>query len=114
MEQESRIGIVKRPQKGLLAGLWEFPALDGYKTLPWIKEWLAAKGAGEIKVSRLRGGKHIFSHVEWHMRGFRLEGVRSECELIPNLMWVEKEELKNRYALPVAFHTFLHQISFGD
>lgn len=113
LEQEGRIGIVKRPEKGLLAGLWEFPAFDGYKTLPWIKEWLAAKGAGETKVSRMQGGKHIFSHVEWHMRGYRIEGIRGECELIPNLVWVEKEELKNRYALPIAFHTFLQQILSG-
>ncbi len=107
LEQEGRIGIVRRPEKGLLAGLWEFPALEGYKTLPWIKEWLAAKGAGEAKVSRLQGGKHIFSHVEWHMRGFRIEGIKSGCEPVPDLVWVEKEELENRYALPVAFHAFL-------
>ena len=107
LEQEGRIGIVRRPEKGLLAGLWEFPALEGYKTLPSIKEWLAAKGAGEAKVSRLQGGKHIFSHVEWHMRGFRIEGIKSGCEPVPDLVWVEKEELENRYALPVAFHAFL-------
>lgn len=113
LERAGRIGIVKRPEKGLLAGLWEFPGFDGHKTLPWIKEWLTEQGAGETKVSRLRDGKHIFSHVEWHMRGYRIEGIRGECERIPNLVWVEKEELKNRYALPVAFHTFLHQILSG-
>ncbi len=41
------------------------------------------------------------------MRGFRIEGIKSGCEPVPDLVWVEKEELENRYALPVAFHAFL-------
>ena len=54
-----------------------------------------------------KSNKDMVSHVEWHMRGFRIEGIKSGCEPVPDLVWVEKEELENRYALPVAFHAFL-------
>lgn len=110
LEQGNKVGIVRRPEKGLLAGLWEFPGVDGHKTMSQMESWLKEQGAGEAKISRLRGGKHIFSHVEWHMRGYRIEGVKKEWKQIPELIWVEKEELQNRYALPVAYHIFLRQI----
>ena len=67
--------VQQRPQKGLLAGLWQ-PVL-------WEGEALAA---GEV-LARLRAmgldtgcaapdalpaAKHIFSHIEWHMSGILL------------------------------------------
>ena len=110
LEWEGKIGIAKRPEKGLLAGLWEFPGLDGHKTMSQLKEWLQKQGVAEAKISRLQGGKHIFSHVEWHMRGYRVELTQKPQALVSELMWVEKSELQNQYAIPVAFHIFLHQI----
>ena len=49
-------------------------------------------------------GKHIFSHVEWHMEGVRISlktPIQSE-----NYVWVLKKELENTYALPSAFEIF--------
>ena len=44
--------------------------------------------------------KHIFSHVEWHMIGYR---VTLSGAIPPSYITVEKEELKSGYALPNAF-----------
>lgn len=110
LEWKGRLGIKKRPENGLLAGLWEFPAMDGFQTISQLQKYLQEQGVTEAKVKRLQGGKHIFSHVEWHMRGYRIELTQEPQDFVSELVWLEKEQLKNEYAIPVAFHKFLHQI----
>ncbi len=105
-EKEGKIGIRKRPGNGLLAGLWEFPSLDGHISQKKLKELFPS---GQI--SSMKSGKHIFSHVEWNMKGYRIlveETWQSEME--NDILWVEKQELYDIYSIPVAFHVFLHQI----
>lgn len=118
LEHDGKIGITKRPEKGLLAGLWEFPGVEGHLTLSGMRDWLNERGAGGADISRIQDGKHIFSHVEWHMRGYRIELADAPTEMAPvpaedmlsELVWVEKEELQGKYAIPVALHGFLRQI----
>ena len=82
-----KYAIEKRPAKGLLSGLWQFPL------------GAAPPGGALIETQRAR---HVFTHVEWEMTG-RL--VRLEEE-IPPYVWVTAEELKEKYALPSAFKPF--------
>lgn len=110
LEKEDKIGIVKRPEHGLLGGLWEFPGMEGHKTLTELRVWLEKQGITGCEVKRLKGGKHVFSHVEWHMRGYQLKLNEKQQDIVPELEWVNKTELEKRYAIPVAFHIFLHQI----
>lgn len=109
--QGDRIGIRQRPAKGLLAGMWEFPSLEGHKTRDQILKWLRQQNVEGVAFRTLQGGKHIFSHVEWHMEGYEVflpeDGAQ---DLVSGLVWCDKEELENQYAIPVAFHIFLHQI----
>ena len=44
--------------------------------------------------------KHVFSHVEWHMKGYR---IRMGKELPKAYIAAKKEELKTIYPLPNAF-----------
>ena len=85
-----RYALEKRPAKGLLAGLWQFPFFEG--TPPELGEVIAEKRA-----------KHIFTHVEWRMTG-RL--IRTESELDP-YTWVTARELREKYAVPSAFRAFM-------
>lgn len=109
--QGDRIGIRRRPPKGLLAGMWEFPALEGYRNRIEMVEWLKQRNLGDVALKQMQGGKHVFSHVEWHMEGYEVllpeEGAQ---DIVSGLVWCKKEELENQYAIPVAFHIFLHQI----
>ena len=52
----------KRPQTGLLAGMWELPNEEGHLSEEAVKRLFPAAG-----IKRLPDGKHIFSHVEWRM-----------------------------------------------
>lgn len=111
-EQNGQIAIGRRPDTGLLAGLWEFPSLEGYLTLPQVKGLMEEKGTVVEEAERLRNGRHIFSHVEWHMRGYQIH-VRTQKlpqDVLPDPVWAAKEDLKDIYAIPVAFHSFLHQL----
>ena len=82
----------RRPEKGLLAGLWEFPNVTVgkkpgacYGTQKQVTETLTEtlkelplgeKGAVPKKGKK---AKHIFSHVEWHMEGIVIE-TKKEAE----------------------------------
>ena len=109
--QGDRIGIVRRPNQGLLAGMWEFPSKEGYLTMQQVKEYLSETVSCEVTVKRLKSGKHIFSHVEWHMRGYEIilpEGKPQD--VVHGLLFCDLSEVRGKYPIPVAFHIFLHQI----
>ena len=60
--------LLKRPDKGLLAGLYELPNESGTLSAAEAMEWLSARNlhlSGELSVYT---AKHVFTHVEWRMR----------------------------------------------
>ena len=54
-------GIAKRENKGLLAGLYEFPSIAGHFNKKELEEKLAEDGIIVKKMQSLGAGKHIFS-----------------------------------------------------
>ena len=58
---------------------------------------------GEIK--RIPDGKHIFSHVEWHMRCYEVlleEEIRKE-QIEIETGFFTKQEIEEKISLPSAF-----------
>ena len=98
-----KTALEKRPDKGLLAGLYGFPVLDGWLEKADVRAFLASYGAGRVPIEEAGGAVHIFTHVEWHMKAFRAE---TEMPL-PDFVYAGAEELKTRYALPSAFKYFV-------
>lgn len=111
----------RRPKKGLLAGLWEYPnCLISAENLP--EEFLSGASKRIIK-REMKKAKHIFSHVEWHMDGYFIEAEplnqREEEQIIQEMMrltetesnredWVfaNQEERTQEYPIPAAFEKF--------
>lgn len=109
--QGSQVGICKRSDRGLLAGLWEFPWVEGNFTKKILEEYLQEQDVSYGNIQKLQPVKHIFSHVEWHMNGYRVEMKPDQAgKLTQDIVWVSKEELANDLALPVAFQGFWKQI----
>jgi A/G-specific adenine glycosylase len=65
-----RVAIRKRPQMGLLAGLYELPNCEGYPDYDGIVAYVKSMGFLPLRIQPLADAKHIFSHVEWHMKGY--------------------------------------------
>ena len=100
-----KYAIEKREDKGLLAGLWQFPnapdKLDTQAVLKKVEEFGLKPKEILLQVER----KHIFTHIEWHMRGCYVE-VQS-CE--GRFDWLAESEIRSQAALPTAFRLFLPQ-----
>lgn len=122
--------IQKRNEKGLLAGLWQLPSLEGKMTVLQVEEYINQMMHGQesklyIKIEPLNDGKHIFSHIEWHMKGYRIKlipkgdefslmhikdiinksMVTTNMQENNQMKWIHAKELVE-YALPSAFDTY--------
>jgi len=90
---EGRVALRRRPKKGLLAGLWEYP-----------NDLLGAVCPVEGEARFAATAKHIFTHMEWHMTGYEVEA--GSGELPEGWIWADKKALRGEYAIPSAFQGF--------
>lgn len=89
------VAIRQRPKKGLLAGLWEYPnELDTQPDLNTLQPHWQKAGTG----------KHIFTHIEWHMSAFWADTISPD--LPSGWVWADLETLAHSYAIPNAFQDF--------
>lgn len=112
---DDRTALHKRPDKGLLAGLYEFPSLEGYKTPEEVVEWLTAKGLRILRILPLRESVHIFTHIEWHMKGYmvRVDELFPKQEILAEEDWIfaQKEETEEKYPIPSAFAAYTEYVN---
>lgn len=103
---KDRYALSRRDKKGLLAGLWEFPNIQGALDEQEACETARALGAAPISVTGIGDALHIFTHIEWHMTGYLIE-----CEGLPDtLAHATPDEIRKEYAIPKAFRAYLEQI----
>lgn len=100
--------IKKRPESGLLAGLYELPGIDGHLKEEEVIQYWKKKFPCKISVHSLPDGKHIFSHIEWHMKAYEviLETKQEDMSVREgeeSWIFASKRDLKTVYALPSAF-----------
>lgn len=107
-EKDGKYGIAKRENKGLLAGLYEFPSLAGHLTKKKLEEELKAQGVKVEKIQSFGEAKHIFSHIEWHMKGYLIS--LAETSNKKELTFVTLDELEDTYSLPTAFRAFREKL----
>ncbi len=62
----------KRPPKGLLAGLYEFPHLEGHVSRKEALETVESYGFTPLRIQALPPSKHLFSHIEWQLEGYEI------------------------------------------
>ncbi len=132
--------IAKRPDKGLLAGLYEFPNLTGHLSENEVRQWVKDMGFRPKKITRLSDAKHIFSHVEWRMRGYEVNadmpesyeertdelnvydlmlqesvnypgsGRKNGRSRKPVVFFAAPEEISEKYAVPSAFEAYTNTL----
>ncbi len=97
-----RYALCRRPEKGLLAGLWQFPDVPGKLELPDALAALEKLGIRPRQVLRQVEKTHIFTHIQWDMRGICLE----VAEPSGNYTWLTAAEIDKTVALPTAYRQF--------
>lgn len=107
---QGKYALQKRPDKGLLAGLWEFPNLEGKYTKSQLSAWLKEQGMEPLEVTAGEKAVHIFSHIEWQMSSFHIRLARPA----PEYTWADRKELEEIYSLPSAYNAFLGPILRGE
>ncbi|MBQ3226401.1 MAG: A/G-specific adenine glycosylase [Clostridia bacterium] len=106
IEKDGRAALRKREEKGLLAGMWEFPNCVGALDEKQAKEKLASWGiSGEM--SKLESAVHIFTHREWHMSAYF---VHAQGTKDAPFVWADEKELKEQLTVPAAFSAFVRQL----
>jgi len=99
---DGKYALEKRPNKGLLAGLWQFPNISGKFSMEDAIPKLESMGLTVRELSRQVSRKHIFTHIIWNMTGIYLE----VAEPAGNFQWFTAEEITRQAALPTAFRLF--------
>ena len=99
--------VQQRPQKGLLAGLWQPVLWEGEHLLQAeVLARLAALGldTGTAAPAALPAAKHIFTHIEWLMSGVQLHVPAQSAP--EGYVWANREQLRTTYTLPGAFRAY--------
>ena len=99
--------VPQRPEKGLLAGLWQPVLWEGEHLLQAeVLARLAALGldTGTAAPAALPAAKHIFTHIEWLMSGVQLHVAAQRAPA--GYVWASREALRTTYTLPGAFRAY--------
>ena len=111
---DHRLVLGRRPARGLLAGLFEFPNADGNLTRTEALAYLESLGFSAVRITELPKAKHIFTHREWHMTGY--EVIADEWKAFPGqdspFILATQEEMAHQYSIPSAFEAYRREIRF--
>ena len=89
-----------------MASLYELPNTEGRLSLKEAEEYLAVPLAKLACLEPLPEARHVFSHIEWRMTGYRAV-LKERWEDLPDgAFMVSREELRKQYPLPNAFSVY--------
>ena len=111
IQDGEKAAIRKRPGKGLLAGMYEFPTMEGLRTAEEVVTYLSENGLESLRIQPLTDSKHIFTHKEWHMKGYQVRvdelSPRSISEETKDWLFIEPFETQEKYPVPSAFSAYV-------
>ena len=110
-KEGENVAIRKRTNKGLLAGLYELPNVEGAMSQEEAIAYSKSIGLAPIHIKPLGEAKHIFSHVEWHMVGYsiRVDELQNSCT--EDMLFIHPEEVQNEFPIPAAFEAYTSYIN---
>lgn len=105
------VAIRKRPSRGLLAGLYELPNVEGQLTQDEALAYSRSIGLAPLRIKPLGEAKHIFSHVEWQMTGYSIRVDELENSCTENMLFIHPEEVENEFPIPAAFEKYVKYVN---
>lgn len=103
LQYHGEIAVCKRPDSGLLAGMWELPNVLQKESENVVFSWLASHGISDRPTLKPVRKKHIFTHIEWQMSCYTV----SCSKRYEGFVWVDEQKLNTTVALPTAFKKLL-------
>ena len=94
--------LEKRPDNGLLAGLWQFPNVPDKLETEHALDIVQKMGLRPREIIKQIERNHVFTHIIWQMRGIYLEVAEASGEFA----WLTAEQISAEAALPTAFRQF--------
>ncbi|MGN1016296.1 MAG: A/G-specific adenine glycosylase [Faecousia sp.] len=98
--------LEKRPARGLLAGLWQFPNVSGFLSTEEAIQTLSQMGLQPREPRMELSRKHIFTHIQWDMKGIYIEVAAPGGGFV----WLTREQIRTQAALPTAFRQFFEEL----
>lgn len=102
---QENIAIHRRKKQGLLAGLWEFPNVNGklneQQAIELAEQWETAP----VTLIKCTQRVHVFTHIKWYMTCYYIDCAKQPEPFI----WANHTSLSQTYALPTAFKMFLDE-----
>ncbi|MGN0984730.1 MAG: A/G-specific adenine glycosylase [Gemmiger sp.] len=95
--------LQRRPDRGLLAGLWQPAAFETSLTRQELTDALGRLGVAVTWQGELPAARHVFTHRIWQLGGW--QGTAADTPLPPGWVWGEPEV----YPIPSAFEAYLGQ-----
>ncbi len=105
MKDGEKVAIRKRPKKGLLAGMYELPNVEGELSEEEALALVKSYDLAPLFIEKLEDSKHIFTHKEWHMTGYAIRVEELEGD-VPGLLFVDREKAEREYPIPAAFAAY--------
>ena len=99
--------IQKRPKKGLLAGLYELPNLEGHLSRDEVLAEVERMQLEPLYIEKLPDAKHVFSHIEWRMTGYLIRVASLDTDREMPFIFAEKKQSERQYAIPSAFRAYV-------
>lgn len=110
IQDEDKAAFQRRPEKGLLAGMYGFPMLEGFLSEEEILQYLKGIGLKVLHIKAIGDAKHIFSHREWHMKGYAVRVDELECpvdgEFMKEWIFIDRHEAARNYPIPAAYAAY--------
>lgn len=107
LKEGDNVAIQKRPSKGLLAGLYQFPMMEGHLEESEVIANLKENGMMAVRIEKLPAATHIFSHKEWHMIGYAIRVDELETRKKQDkILFVHPNETQENYPIPSAFTAY--------
>ena len=107
IQDGEKTAIQKRPEKGLLAGLYELPNLLGHLTREEVLDKVKNMQLEPLYIEKLPDAKHIFSHIEWRMTGYLIRVASLDTDRELPFIFAEKKQSEKQYAIPSAFRAYV-------
>ena len=102
-----RIVLRKRPEEGLLAGLYEFPNVPGHLTQKEAAAATEELGFTPLRLTKLPPAKHIFSHKVWDMTAYEIRADEwQDLGEDGPLFTARVEDIRDLWSIPSAFAAY--------